>query len=551
MRIPIFWFLSALILFIVYQFNIFDYTFDLTNDKRYSLSIETRKQLVKVNEPITIDLLLHGKLPAPFLRLKSETDQLLQSIKNLNPKISYRYLDPVNLINRSGEIQLLDSLRIRPHYIFKNERNTQSQTSLYPWAIVHSKDKSIAVSLLENQLAKSDQELILESINQLEYKIIDGIFKATVQNKDNIAVLKSHNTSDDIYITDFLLDLQAYYNLAPFDFKAEGITPKKTLENLLKFDVLIISNPTEVFNNSEKFILDQYTTSGGKVVWMNNRVKINPRDLYSSSSPFVPPVNDLGLDDLFFRNQIRFPNQLVEDLLCSPIVLATGDQNNTQYVPFLFTYFPLITSNVNHLISRNLQGIRTRFVSPIDTLIGSLEKTVLLQSSNYSKVDGYPIVLDTKNLNQTIDPEKFDQSNFILGLLLEGDFESIYKNRIHPFEWERFKSSGNSKWVVFSDGNLAENQIERNQPLPLGYDKWTNTTTDNKTLLKNTIHYLTSQQRLLSIRLKNIEIPAISPNLENNTILRIKVAMILMPLFFISTIYGIIWGFRRITKIKH
>lgn len=549
MRIPLYWFLSGLALFLVYQFDVFNHEFDLTNDKRYSLSTETKAQLVNINQPITIDLLLHGKLPATFLRLKSETDQLLQSIKNYNPNISYRYLDPIKLLSRASTTQLLDSLRIHPHYIFKNERNTQSQISLYPWAIIHSNNKSIAVALFENQVGKSDQELILESINQLEYKIIDGIFKATVQDKDNIAVLSSHNTSNDIYITDFLLGLQAYYNIASFDLKAKDVSPQKTIENLLKFDVLIISNPNEIFNNSEKFILDQYTTSGGKIVWMANRVQVNPRDLYRTSNPFIPPINELGLDDLFFRNQIRFPTQLVKDLFCAPIVLATGNENNTQYIPFLFPYYPLIKPDIDHIISRNLQGIRTRFVSPIDTLKGSLKKTVLLKSSPHSKVQGYPIVFDVENLNQPVDPEKFDKSNFIVGLLLEGNFESIYKNRIHPFEWKGFRSSGNAKWVVFSDGNLAENQIEKNHPLPLGYDKWTNTSADNKTLLKNTIHFLTNQQRLLSIRLKKIEIPAINPGLDTNAIIRIKVAMILMPLFFISALYGIIWGFRQITKI--
>ena len=33
---------------------------------------------------------------------------------------------------------------------------------------------------------------------------------------------------------------------------------------------------------------------------------------------------------------------------------------------------------------------------------------------------------------------------------------------------------GNIELVVISDGNLAENQIDKGSPLPLGYDKWTN-----------------------------------------------------------------------------
>jgi gliding-associated putative ABC transporter substrate-binding component GldG len=92
-----------------------------------------------------------------------------------------------------------------------------------------------------------------------------------------------------------------------------------------------------------------------------------------------------------------------------------------------------------------------------------------------------------------------------LGLTLEGKFNSLYTNRIHPFEWET-KEIKNARIAVFGDGNLIENQIDKGKPLELGYDKWTNNFYSNKQFFKNTIHYLIGEDNLLSLRSREIKI---------------------------------------------
>ena len=63
-----------------------------------------------------------------------------------------------------------------------------------------------------------------------------------------------------------------------------------------------------------------------------------------------------------------------------------------------------------------------------------------------------------------------------------------------------------ARMAIFSDGNLLENQIDKGQPLELGYDKWTNNFYSNKQFFKNTVHYLIENNTFLSLRAKEIKI---------------------------------------------
>ncbi|MBA22747.1 MAG: gliding motility-associated ABC transporter substrate-binding protein GldG [Flavobacteriales bacterium] len=482
------------------------YRWDLTADKRYSLSPESVAFIKAIEKPIRIDVFLNGKLPQEYQRLRSETEILLQSVVAQNDRFYFEFIDPYK--GASNSEQLMDEMSqygLFPELVVENSNQVTEQSYVFPWMLLNYENRTVRVSLLQKNLGDQPDQRILQSIQQLEFALMDGIHQVLLEEKKKIAVLKSHKTSEDILITSFLQGLLPYYNLASFNLKAFPEAPQKTLENLTRFDLLLVSNPKESFTNTEKFILDQFTQQGGSSMFLIDPVNIQKDSLFNLSGTTVSYGNPLELDDLFFKYGFRIRQELVKDLYSAPIVLAQGSQNNSQYLPYPWPYNPLAAPDQNNPIGSAVGNVFFQFASPIDTLKNNLKKTILINSSSLSKIEGIPSIIELKTATKPIKPSVFTDTAQTLGLTLEGKFNSLYTNRIHPFEWET-KEIINARIAVFGDGNLIENQIDKGKPLELGYDKWTNNFYSNKQFFKNTIHYLIGEDNLLSLRSREIKI---------------------------------------------
>ena len=127
-------------------------------------------------------------------------------------------------------------------------------------------------------------------------------------------------------------------------------------------------------------------------------------------------------------------------------------------------------------------------------------------------------------------PSAFDEDNYATGVLLEGEFPSLFTNRIAPFSWAKTDNTKPAKMAVFSDGNLAENQLDKGNPLELGYDKWTNNLYANKAFLHNTVHYLMNENERLLLRSKQIRIAFLNPTLVQEQKQQIQIKAFTLPL---------------------
>ena len=107
------------------------------------------------------------------------------------------------------------------------------------------------------------------------------------------------------------------------------------------------------------------------------------------------------------------------------------------------------------------------------------------------------------------EPNEIDykSGNQLFAVLLEGDFNSAYKNRIKPFKTSLFKeNSVNNKMIIIADGDVGKNQILKGKPLDLNRAKWTNEQFGNKDFLLNAIDYLLDDTGLISLRNKTLKI---------------------------------------------
>lgn len=513
--------------------------FDLTHDKRYTLSKETIRLVEQIEKPVFIKVYLQGDFPAEFKRLQVETNQFLKELNEINDLVQFRFVDPL-----SSSKELIKK-GLQPSRLTVQEDGKVSEAVIFPWAIITYKDKEANVPLLVNAIAPSQEQQLQNSIENLEYEFANAIHKISEEKTKTIAVLKGNGQPEDIYLYSFLKRLSDYYKLAEFTLDSVDKNPAKTLNELSKYDLSIIAKPSRAFNEKEKFVLDQYIMQGGKTLWLLDNVYAEMDSLMVSGKSLAFN-RDLNLTDLLFSYGVRINYNVTKDLYSGSIRLAAGSTGNqVQYENFRWHHFPLIYPDNSNAITKNIDPILMKFPSSLDTLKNQIEKTILLQSSPLAKIIGTPVNI---NLNEVaIEPDKneFKDANTNFGVLLEGAFTSAYANRITPFDLVDFSRSGtDNKMIIISDGDIATNEVFRGEPLPLDKDKWTNQTYGNVDFLLNSVHYLLDDNGLLNLRSKSLQIQFLDKEKAFEERTYWQLLNIVLPLFILFG-FGLFFNFMR------
>lgn len=479
--------------------------FDMTHDKRYTLSDNTKQLLKQVDIPIEFTVLLQGDdYPSEFRRLQLETKQLLEEFRDINSNIRFLFENPLeNEEDVNQALYDLDQMGLSPTNIPITKQGNQSVVKIFPWAIGYDdvNQRSVRVPLLVNNLGVSASENIQKSVEQLEYAFADAISKLTIKEKKSIAILKGNGEMEDKYIADFINNLKPYYQFGEFDFKQLQDDNEKVIQNLDRFDMAIIAKPTKPFSEREKYILDQYIMKGKKTMWLLDQVRIDLDSLANSSQRNVAMGEDLNLDDMLFKYGVRVNYNLIQDYISVPITLK---DDRGQDLPLDWWYSIMSPSKENHLINKNVNVIKMEFANSMDTLANGIQKTVLLQSSDMSRAVGVPQEVE---LFQFQGEEPFAGKPSITGVLLEGNFSSAYKNRVKPFNFPSAQDDGvNNKMIVISDGDIINYMYSNKKFLVNGYDIWTEQIYGNKDFLTNAVHYLLDDSGVINIRAKEVKL---------------------------------------------
>lgn len=531
------------------------YRFDLTKDKRYTLSPTSLTIIDNVAAPLYIDIFLEGEFPGEFKRLQTETRQLLEEFQAYNPNIVFEFVNPLEKEEeREAIMQSFMQRGLTPINVSLEDKGKQTQEVVFPWAIATYKEKSVKIPLLKNMMGASTAEKVVSSVQHLEYVFADAFNKIAKQKEKKIAVIKGNGELPDVLMADFLKSIRESYYIGPFTLDSVSNNPQKTIEALNKYDLAIIAKPTEKFSDQEKQVLDQFIINGGKTLFLIDQVNMEMDSLYNPSGSALAFPNDLNLNDLFFKYGIRINPTLVKDVvLATPISLATGASgSNTQYSQYPWFYSPFVypSENLKNPIVSNIDGLKFEFANGIDTLKNGIKKTVLLQSSPYSKNIGTPVEVNLKMVTERPEQSEYKTGgNIPLAVLLEGNFNSMYENRVLPFEDKTFKSKGvATKMVVISDGDLIKNQLDKEyQPLELGFDKWTNKLYGNKEFLMNTVNYLLDDTGLINIRSKEVDLPLLDKEKVYDNYTQSQIITIGIPIA-ILLVFGLLFTYMRKRK---
>lgn len=563
-------FVSLVIIVVVNVIGSFVFTrFDLTSEKRYTLSNTTKDILKDLDDYVYFKVYLEGDFPAGFKKLRREAKEMLDEFRAYSKYIDYEFINPAqggDMAEINENYKLLYQSGLNPTELtVQGSDGSSKQMVIWPGALVsYRNDTEIAIDLLENQLGQSSEEALNASMQNLEFRLVDAIKKVTRFRKPSIAFIEGHGELAENEVFDITQTLQQNYNVTRGEIngKVDALMhrsepdSKGEVTTTLNFDAIVIAKPTEPFSEKDKFLIDQYIMHGGKVLWLVEPVFATMDSLTSQESTIGVDL-DLNLDDMLFRYGVRLNHNLLLDLNCAALPIRTGQVAGQAQLEFYrWFYFPLVQAASNHPMVRNMNAIKLDFVSSIDPTSseGDIVKTPLLKTSDYTKISGTPVFITLAMLKQSPDKRMFPSRGQNVAYLLKGTFPSLYANRItteieESKEMKFLAESKPTAMIVVADGDIIRNQIDvkRRTPLPLGYDQYTTNTYGNKEFIENAISYLVDGEGLIDIRSREFKIRLLDPEKKNSQRVRWQLVNVLAPTGIVI-LFGIFMAWIRKRK---
>jgi len=521
---------------------------DLTKEKRYTLSDNTIKVLESVKKPLTVEVYLEGDFPASFKQLQSETKFMLEEFRKINPKIDFKFIDPIK--TKMSQDTLM-AMGMQPSILPDVKDGKISQITLFPYAVIKHGNDGVSIPLVVQQAGIDADQQLTRSIEGLEYNLISNIKNIAAAKRKKIGILVNH---DELNPDEF----QGFVQLAMENYDAGPIIPKNQTElsledvPLLKqMSALVIAKPRKAFTDNEKVILDQYIMNGGKTLWMIDAVNAE-MDTLTRSKKVMPFPVDINMTDFFFNYGLRINPALVKDVKKFALLrLVTGEvSGNPQYTSLPWPYYPLGIAENNNPVTKNINPVKFEFPTSIDTLGGrkNIKTKVLFESSERTLLKQVPNYVDLKEIASVDSLGQMEKPSTpkIFAVALEGKFNSAYASRIERKSYPGFRtSSPENKMIVIADGDVGRNKVIKGKPLPLGVDLLTNEQFGNEQFLRNALDYLLDDSNLMELRNRNIE----ERLLDRQRITEEKSTWqwinLLLPLAIIGLIGGLFFWLRK------
>lgn len=416
--------------------------------------------------------------------------------------------------------------------------------------IVNYNGAEVPVNFLKNNPLISAEENLLHSIEGLEYEMIQTVAVITSDTIRKVAFLEGHGEYSEVEVADITLNLAKYFTI---DRGVIGGMPGI----LDQYSALIIAGPSREFDEKDKFVIDQYIMNGGKVIWLLEEVNVNNDSLvYGETAALYRPLN---IEDQLFRYGARINPVIIKDLDCMIIRLAVMTEGTRQqFVPVPWVYFPLLSPSPDHPITRNINKVKGEYVNFIDTvgLDAAIKKTVLLTTSRYTRSVSPPYIISLREAEETHDEREYNRSNLPVAVLLEGTFQSAFRNRLPDQLYGRTSSpvrteSKETKMIVIADGDITRNEVRRTgnieAPYPLGQDKYTGEMFGNRDFIVNCLNYLIDDNGIMELRSRELKSRLIDKPRIKREKLKWQAVNVVFPVLFVI-LSGIAYSYFRKRK---
>lgn len=532
---------------------------DLTAEKRYTVSENTREMLSNLEDIVYFQVYLEGDLAPRYKRLQKATREMLDEFRVYTDKVQFEFINPSATEDTKERYEVHENLKSRgiiPAEIRQDDAEGVKFQLIFPGAIISYRSKELPLQLLRPELGASEDEMVNRAIENIEYNLAYAIKLLTNDQKPRIAFIEGHGELNQRETADISRALNENYIVERVRLNervnalTERVESDSTQQMVIrnKFKAIIIADPDSVFSEKDKFIIDQYIMHGGKVLWLVDPVFASMDSLQFGGAT-MGITNNIHLDDQLFKYGVRLNTDLVMDIMALPIPVTTGSvAGKPQFDFFPWYFFPLVSPQINHPVVSNLNAVMTNFVSSIDTIrIPDVKKTFLLHSSPYARRMNAPVYINLDIMGLEPDQSMYNEQFIPVAVLLEGQFSSLYTNRLAPSlayskEIGFVGKSKPTSMIVVADGNIIRNQLHYRDgyPLPLGYDQYTDQTFGNKKFILNAVDYLTEGSELISIRSRNIQLRLLdNTRLKGNEVMWKVINVAVPPLLVI--LFGIIY----------
>lgn len=512
---------------------------DLTSEKRFTLSEVSIGCADSLQHPVFVKLFLDGDLNPGFRRLRRQTIELCQELSVASAKgVRVVCVDPAEMEKSEAKdfSAQLNKAGLAGVPVFETKEDGQKTRSVvYPYAQITLGDKSLWVNLLENIQGLSGDESLNRSIEGIEYKLTDAIYRLSRDETPKIAFLEGHGELDDYDVLDVTDELAKYFSVDRGKISADASV-------LDPYRVLIIAKPTSPFSEKDKYAIDQYVMRGGRILWLLDAVNLTLDSLRESPQTVGLPL-DLNLDDMLFLYGVRIRPAVMEDMNCGMVPISVpGADGQSRIVPMPWLFGPLLATNMSSPVTRNVNFVRADFASPIDTVGEALGlvRVPLLRSSAHSRVSAAPVVAELMSMHRRQNPAEFPQSHITVALLEQGVFPSVFSHRRVPAGIStqgrlNENEASPSKMIFVGDGDIIRNQVRfRNSDnptiVPLGYDDITRQTFGNKDFIVNAVQYLADDDGLMELRNRTFTLRLLNRQLISEGTSVYKLLAIVLPL---------------------
>jgi ABC-2 type transport system permease protein len=528
---------------------------DMTAEKKYSLLKPTKTLIKELKDVVIIKVYLQGNMSSDFKRLQQATKDILTEMRAIGgKKIEYEFIDPItgkSVDEQNAMMQEFLNKGLSPVNEQTGKANESKLTRVFPFAIAVYGGREFPIQLIQSQIGFDKKQTINNSIISLEYNFANAIQKLTQYRPPRVAFTTGHGELSSLELADIQMQLST------LQYQIQTIDLSKTYKVPELFDAIVIAKPLYPFSEVDKYKIDQYVMRGGKVLWL-----IDPTYAEMDSLKFNPTGQmvldrNLNLDDMLFKYGVRLNADLVQDInLCNQIPLVVGQMGNTpQTELFPWYYFPLLVSESNHAINKNLDPVAAYFASTIDTIQNKeIAKTILLHTTENSKAVLTPSRVHFGILQQRPNPQYYNQPNLPVAVLLEGEFQSLYKNRLSSdylaasdtvAQLKFVGESPKSKMIIISDGDIIKNVVRADSSAyPLGFYPYTNQTFANKDFILNCVQYLVDSQGLLETRNKEVKLRLLNTVRVNDEKTKWQLINVALPILLILGL-GIGYGYWR------
>ena len=571
-----YWILLIILLVLNYAATIITWQIDFTKDQRYTLSKSSKEIIKQLEVPVKVHVYLGGDLPANFKKLSQSTLSLLNQLQKINAKQIQWELEVPNKIYKDEALEkFYDSLSrlgvpIERVQAQDNALDKRVDQLMIPAAVVEVEGRKPVVIDLRagkkyfkpyNVIKDVPTEDLEASANAaealLEYKFIQAIYLLNRTNIPQVSYLIGHGQQIDLSVYDLGAIIKHQYRLSVFDLK-------KGFPDASQIKTLIIVKPTQPFTELDKLKLDQYVMNGGNIIWAIDKLNASYDSLKNSNGSYVAFDRNLEVDDLLFKYGVRINANLLQDLNCAklPIVIGNNADGSPKMERLRWPYYPFLYGNDNNPISQNIDRVLPLFPSAIDTLPSpGIKKTILLTTDTNSRVITTPNLVAVNSVKDEADFLNFKQHHIPVAVLLEGQFSSLFSNRLSGALNDSLKSMGVnfiskatavSKQIVVADADIFTNATEKDaqgnlQPLPMGMLPFEGYQFANRNFYLNTIAYLNDPDGLLESRNKVLVLRLLDREKLENARLLWQIILVLSPLLLLTFLFYL-WNSIRKSK---